>query len=375
LSQSKKHRGLAFGYSAEVDTVDEASWSELVSLFDDANIYQTWTYDEIRAGRGNISQLVLKKGNEVVAIAQARIMKLPVVKAGISYVRWGPLWRRGDDADPEIFRQTIRALRNEYACRRGLVLRLYPILFDGDRSGVKSILHEEGFCSEGMENPDRTLLLDLNPPLDDLRKGMRQHWRRYLKVAEKNAENSTEINEEDRLEIIQGTDDKLFEMFISMYRELLDRKAFAEPNDINEFRQMQQRLPEKFKMKVVLCKSAGELCAGVVCSAIGKTGIYLYGATSNAGLKKRGSYLIHWRMIEWLKNNGFTTYDLHGINPVTNPGTYKFKSDLCGDNNGRDVHFVGRFDTHTSVLSSSFVSSGDKLRAMMRSLKKRRAKS
>jgi lipid II:glycine glycyltransferase (peptidoglycan interpeptide bridge formation enzyme) len=204
---------------------------------------------------------------------------------------------------------------------------------------------------------------------------MRQHWRRYLKVAEKNAENSTEINEEDRLEIIQGTDDKLFEMFISMYRELLDRKAFAEPNDINEFRQMQQRLPEKFKMKVVLCKSAGELCAGVVCSAIGKTGIYLYGATSNAGLKKRGSYLIHWRMIEWLKNNGFTTYDLHGINPVTNPGTYKFKSDLCGDNNGRDVHFVGRFDTHTSVLSSSFVSSGDKLRAMMRSLKKRRAKS
>lgn len=357
----KENRGLSSGYASEVDAVDESHWSEVLARFDDANIYQTWSYDEVRAGRENISHLVLKKDGNVVALAQARIMKLPVLSAGIAYVRWGPLWRRGSDADPEIFRQAIRALRNEYARTRGLVLRLYPILFDDDSSLLAPILEEEGFSSEGQEKPDRTLLLNLNPSLDELRKGLRQHWHRYLKVAEKSG-----------LEVVEGTDDKLFEMFIKMYRELLDRKGFAEPNDINEFRRMQSSLPDKFKMKVMLCMSEGEPVAGLVTSAIGKTAIYLFGATSNAGLKKRGAYLLHWKFIEWLKGNGFTTYDLHGINPVTNPGTYKFKSDLCGEN-GRDVYFVGRFDSCTSMLSSSFVSGGDKLRTVVRSLKKRAA--
>jgi len=355
---NREKRELGPGYVAEVDSVDEAVWSGLLDQFEDANLYQTWSYDEVRAGRANISQLVLKKDGVVVAVAQARIMKLPVVNAGVAYVRWGPIWRRDSESSPENFRQALRALRNEYACKRGLVLRVYPIVFDDDKTGLAAILAEEGFSTQ-QEKPDRTLLLNIAPPLEILRKGLRQHWSRYLKVAEKNVE----------LKIEEGTDDKYFETFIKMYRELLDRKAFAEPNDINEYRRMQSSLPEKFKMKVMLCMSEGEPCAGLICTAIGKTGIYLFGATSNAGLKKRGAYLLHWKMIEWLKSKGFTTYDLHGINPVTNPGTYKFKADLCGEN-GRDVYFIGRFDSYTSVVSSSFVSGGDKLRAMVRSFRK-----
>ena len=355
---NREKRELGPGYVAEVDAVDESAWSSLLDQFEDANLYQTWSYDEVRAGRAKISQLVLKKDGVVVAVAQARIMKVPVMNAGIAYVRWGPVWRRDSESSPENFQQALRALRNEYACKRGLVLRIYPIVFDDDKTGLASILAEEGFSSQ-QEKPDRTLLLNIAPPLDVLRKGLRQHWSRYLKVAEKNTQ----------LEVVEGTDDKLFETFLKMYRELLDRKAFAEPNDINEFRRMQASLPEKFRMKVMLCMSEGEPCAGLICSAIGKTGIYLFGATSNAGLKKRGAYLLHWKMIEWLKSKDFTTYDLHGINPVTNPGTYKFKADLCGEN-GRDVYFVGRFDSYTSVVSSSFVSCGDRLRAMVRSFRK-----
>lgn len=361
LARLSKIRGLSSGYVSEIDTVEAPAWAEALEQFDDANIYQTWSYDEVRGGRENISHLLLRKNGEVVAVAQARIMKLPVIGAGIAYVRWGPLWRRRSEADAETFRQAIRALRNEYACRRGLVLRLYPSIFHDDCSCLASILSEEGFSSQGQEKPDRTLMLDLKRPLEDLRKGLRPHWHRYLKVAEKNG-----------LEIVEGPDDKLFDTFIKMYREMVDRKAFVEPNDINEFRLMQARLPERFKMKVMLCMSEGEACAGIVCSAIGKTAVYLFGATSNSGLKKRGSYLLHWKLIEWLKHAGFATYDLHGINPLTNPGTYKFKSDLCGDN-GRDVYFAGRFDSCTSVLSSSCVAGRDRLRTMYRGLKKRTA--
>ena len=360
---SLKIRELCPSYASEVDTVDEPAWNQVIEQFDDANIYQTWSYDEVRCGRENISHLLLKRDGDIIAAAQSRIVQLPFIKAGIAYVRWGPLWRRkGAPASPEIFRQAIRALRNEYAYRRGLVLRVYPTLFHDDSSCFTSILSEEGFDSAGNQKPDRTLLLDVSQPLEGLRKGLRPHWHRYLKVAEKND-----------LQIIEGSDDTLFESFISIYEELVGRKQFLEPNKIRDFRLIQARLPEQFKMKILLCKSGDKLCAGLVCSAIGNTAIYLFGATSNDGLKSRGSYLLHWKLIEWLKGSGVSIYDLHGIDPVVNPGTYKFKADLCGSH-GRDVYFLGRFDSCTNPLSYSLVNSGDGLIATYRRLRQKAAR-
>ena len=149
---------------------------------------------------------------------------------------------------------------------------------------------------------------------------------------------------------------------------MVSRKRFVEFNDINEFRSIQGLLPEKFKMKIMLCRSGDELCAGLVCSAIGKTAIYLFGATSNTGMKSRGSYLLHWKLIEWLKQNRFSVYDLHGIDPVRNPGTYKFKNDLAGKN-GKEVFFLGRFDSYANVLSYWCVECGDTLRTIYRTLR------
>ena len=353
----RKFRELDPGYSAEVDVVDEALWYRILEGFNDANIYQTWAYDAVRGGQGSISHVVIKKDDTVVAAAQARTVRMPLIGAGIAYVRWGPMWRsRSLAPHADGFRQAVRALRNEYACKRGLVLRLRPVLFRGIDADFVRILEEEGY-SAGPEVPDRTIRLDLTRTTDELRNGMRPHWRRYLKVAEKN-----------NLELVDGCDDALFEEFIGIYRELVSRKAFAEPNDIREFRAIQKRLPENIRMRILLSRAEGKLCSGLICSAIGDTAIYLYGATSNAGLKSRGSYLLHWKLIEWLKEKGIATYDLHGINPATNPGTYKFKADLCGSN-GQDVQFLGQFDTHTSVLSHSCVSVGDGLRHMMRTLK------
>ncbi|HXF52634.1 MAG TPA: GNAT family N-acetyltransferase [Hyphomicrobiaceae bacterium] len=344
------------GYSVEIDAVDEAGWRRILAAFRDASIYQTWPYEEVRAGRSNISHLVLRKDGEAVAAAQARLMTLPLIGAGIAYVRWGPLWRRGaHEADTEAFRQAVRALRNEYACRRGLVVRLRPRLFREVHSHFASILSAEGYARD-LGVMERTLRLDLTKSTEELRKGMRPHWRRYLKVAEKND-----------LEVVEGSADALFEAFIGIYRELVRRKSFAEPNDIREFRAIQQRLPADQKMMILLCKAQGRLCAGLICSAIGDTALYLFGATSDAGLKSRGSYLLHWRLIERLKSAGIATYDLHGINPQTNPGTYKFKADLCGSN-GEDVHFLGQFDSCTSALSRGCVTLGDRLRGAMRTL-------
>ena len=117
------------------------SWYGLLRQFDDANIYQTWAYGLVRNGRQNISHLVLKEQGSVVAIAQCRIAKAPL-SAQVSPMLCGA--RCGESGtlirNVEVFRQTIRALRNEYAHKRGLLLRLYPVLFEDDSPCFLSIL-------------------------------------------------------------------------------------------------------------------------------------------------------------------------------------------------------------------------------------------
>jgi len=348
-------------YTSEIDTVDERAWCQILQEFDDANIYQTWSYTALTSGE-RMSHLILRKNSDIVAVALVRIARAPLINVGVAYVRWGPLWRRGGaEASVETFRQAVRALRNEFSCRRGLVLRLFPIIYEDDHSCFSAILTEEGFSLNVAKTRARTILMDITPPLEVLRQGMKPHWKRELKLAERNA-----------LEVVEGTDDAMFGVFIDIYREMVSRKRFVEGNDVNQFRLMQSQLPQALKMKIMLCRSEAGVCAGLVYSAIGNTGIYLFGATSNIGMKSNGSYLLHWKAIELLRKDGCAVYNLNGINPARNPGTYKFKHDFAGMH-GKDVHFLGRFDSSVGVLSRWCVEFVDTTQVIYRTLKERGA--
>jgi lipid II:glycine glycyltransferase (peptidoglycan interpeptide bridge formation enzyme) len=136
------------------------------------------------------------------------------------------------------------------------------------------------------------------------------------------------------------------------------RKQFQEPNDINEFKMVQKDLPDELKMRIFLCRSAGISSAGAIFTAIGDTGVYLFGATNDQGMKNKGSYLLQWKAIQWMKNNGCRNYNLNGVNPVTNPGSYHFKAGVLGKS-GRDVHYLGRFDCYSSAISGVLARTAD----------------
>ena len=329
------------GYIADCDFFDEQQWHDTIDHFRDSNIYQTWSYDAVRCGEKNLSHFILKSSNRIVAAAQVRIVKLPVLGLGAAYIRWGPIWKQYNQSnDPSVFRMAVRALRNEYVCRRGLILRCFPILYDDNSDLYRNALLEEGYTPTPEESPQRTLILDIQQSMGEIRKNFKQKWRNCLNRADRN-----------QLEIIEGTDDGLFSDFIGIYRELLNRKKFEEPNDINEFRAIQNELPVKSKMGIFLCRTNGLSSAGAICTAIGETGIYLFGATNDEGMKNKGSYLLQWQAIQWMKNNGCRYYNLNGINPELNPGSYHFKEGIAGKA-GKDVHYLGRFDCYSGAISA-----------------------
>ncbi|MEY3219321.1 MAG: hypothetical protein RIT27_678 [Pseudomonadota bacterium] len=346
-------------FEIEIDNINAQEWSVLLEQFDDASLYQTWSYGAVRWGEQNLSHLLLKKNNEVVAMAQLRIVRKPLM-GGIAYLRWGGLWqKKNQEQDIAVFRAMISALKEEYAKKRGLWLRILPNIRETEGRNYIKIMEENGFQYTLPFEGGRTLYVDLNLSLEELRKNLQSRWRNYLKKVE-----------QSHLKIIDKSQEELYDIFSNMYKEMHHRKNFLEYVDIEEYRKLQFDLPSQFKMKVLACELDNIPQAAIICAALGNMGIYVLGATSDDGLKNRGSYLLHWKMIEWLKNEGYRWYDLGGIDPEKVPGTAQFKYGLAGKT-GIDSQPIGQFDICFNPLSKITIKIVDNLRFQMRWLKEK----
>lgn len=350
----QKAQPLAEGYRYQTDTVDQTQWNCLLSGFADANFNQTWAYAQTEEGRDNIGPFVLTRNGEVAALAMVRFKRVAALGIGLAYVHRGPLWRQGAHSNPEVFRQAIRALRNEFVCKRGLSLRLNPAVFDDDSFGLASVLAGEGFSRVRQQIPNRTIVMDLAPSLEALRHGLGRNWRRNLK-----------LNEANNLEVVEGTERSLFEEFRVAYGQMIARKSLHVSEMFSQFEEIQSTMPDSLKLRIMLCRSGGTLCSGLIWSAMGDTGIALLAATSDAGMRAGGSHLLQWRLVEKLKQDGMQHYNLNGIDPIENPGTYRFKRELAGKS-GRDVCYLGKFDASAGPLTESLIRLRDGYRVWKR---------
>jgi lipid II:glycine glycyltransferase (peptidoglycan interpeptide bridge formation enzyme) len=337
---------LGSDWQVEVDRTNAAEWSAMLDLFDDANIYQTAAYGSVRWGEKNLSRLVLRRKGEICAIAQLRIVRPTPLKFGMAYLRWGPLWERtGLPVDPEIPVRMARAIEEEYLQKRKLFVRILPNAFIGSARATIMQTAFTRFTPEPLDarNTYRTFVVDLAPSLDNLRKQLDVKWRNQLTRSEKN-----------NLNVSIGTGIPEFRTFCEMYLQMLNRKRFNTTVNVEEFQRMQEDLPEKERMRILIAESGGTPVAGVVASGMGSTAIYLLGATSDAGLTSKGTYLLHWTLIQTLKADGIRWYDLGGIDPEQNPGVFHFKKGFGGLDSTQFSPLVAS----ASTLSTGMVKAG-----------------
>ena len=330
-------------WQVEVDQSDSDAWSKLLEQFDDASIYQSAAYGEVRWGKKNLSRIVLKRDGEIVGIAQLRLVRPTPLKCGIAYLRWGPLWeRRGHPFDPEVPARLASAIEDEYLTRRKLFVRILPNAFVGSKRAdiFRTAFSQFAFESSESSEAYRTFVVDLTPSLEDLRKCLDKKWRNQLTRSEKNS-----------LTVLSGCGREEFAAFCEMYAQMRKRKSFETTVSIDEFARIQEQLPDSQRMFVLVCQDQGLPVAGLVASAMGDSAIYLLGATSDAGLNAKGAYLLQWTMICHLKEHGIRFYDLGGIDPEGNPGVYHFKKGMSG----ADVCQIMPLAASNSVLSAAMV--------------------
>lgn len=346
------------GLHSSFQRLEPEVWSPLLAEFADGNFYQTWAYGAVSWGRNNLLHLVIRNGQQSRAIAQVRTIRLGRFW-GVAYVRWGPcVQRRGEAWDAGAFREALATLAAEFVQRRRWVLRVIPNVFWEDPAAGEAahVFQELNFHPVGVKAVYRTARVDLTPPLEVVRKRLDGKWRNQLNAAQRNV-----------LQVVEGDATDLFHRFIQLYDAMMERKRFETTVDVRQFARMQEQLLPTEKMRIALATRGDELHAGVVATGVGETGIYLLGATGEAGLKSKASYLLQWRMIEFLKAQGCHFYDLGGINPEGNPGVYHFKSGM----GGQEVRQLGRYELAASEARRRLLHWAESLQRLLRRWRKR----
>ena len=233
-------------WQVEVDSSTPSAWSEMLDLFNDANIYQTWSYGLVRWGAKNLSHIVVKRNGEVVGMAQLRIIRPTRFKFGMAYLRLGPVCeRRGKPLDPEALAYLSRALEEEYVEKRRLLLHVMPNAFAGSPRADLFQAAFSKFKPKQLRSTDmyRTIVLDLSPPLEELRRRLDKKWRNQLSRAEKN-----------NLKVVVGSGRAEFQRFCLIYNQMKERKGFETTVNVEEFAQMQKDLADSHRLRILICE-------------------------------------------------------------------------------------------------------------------------
>ena len=334
---------LSYSYTIK-EITDKEFWNNSLRTFKDANIYQTWNYAALAQNEKSVKHFAVFDRDDIISMALVRFKVIPVINCGIAYIFAGPIWQKKDgNNESDILSRIFKTLREEFVVKQRYFLRIKPFLFTDQIPNI-DFVENEGFKRKTKLTPYHTLVVNLNKDLTELRRSLKDRWRKYLKRAKKND-----------LKVIEGNNYELYKTAISVYKEMFNRKRFKQNISTAGLGKVNLELYDEFKFKIfVIYKDENPVTATIV-SAIGDTGIALLGASNELGKKYFGAYLAYWEEIKWLKEKGCSRYDLGGIDPRNNPSVYYFKSGISE----LEAFRVGVFEACENKLSKILVRIAD----------------
>jgi lipid II:glycine glycyltransferase (peptidoglycan interpeptide bridge formation enzyme) len=326
-------------YQIRIDNFDEEFWRSRAADFMDYSLYQTWSYQQVRAQRDgqSVSRFVIQSTEgDPRLIGQVRIKHVHPIGLRIGYIQWGPLCRKrtgiaGDAA------ALLAVLKEAYIPAKVNILRVSPNIFEAESGDLAKQLQDAGFEKRHRIEPYRTMLFPLETDEEGIRSRFHSGWRRYLNKTQK-----------AELEIQQGPQQAYFEVLKTLYENLLERKGFEGLNaDI--FARTQQLLPDSEKMNVVLARQGHEVLTAHVSSHLGDTALGVLAGSSENALPLNSTYLVWWHTLLAANRAGMKRYDLAGIDPENNPQVYQFKQRM----GAVEARHVGVFDASSNALVKS----------------------
>lgn len=329
-------------------------WQKKAVDFLDYNYRQLWDFGIVCADRvGAISEhIAIEEYGQILGLSDVRIKHIPWIRTGMAYINGGPLIRRSDGTEEERLRVVLEKLVSEYVHYRGFVLRVkIPVDTPAWMTKQSEILASAGFSVSGEVKPYCTILLDITPSLEELRKNLDQKWRNNLKRAEK-----------EKLSFQRDISAEFFSRFLSLYVPFVQKKSFEVDLSPDYFQTVQEFLGPKECFQIILGKYEGNWIAGHISSLLGDTAVNLFRANNDVALTHRASYLLQWQGVCYAKERGYRWYDLGGIDRQDNPGVYSFKKGMGGE----EVAIPGPFEYYPGCFKRMIVCLGERAHRTLR---------
>ncbi len=329
-------------------------WEAILTSFEDVHLCQTWSYGAARWGEEKLHHIVVTRGGIVVAAAQVAVVRMLLLRLGIAYVKWGPMWHpRGLEPDCNAYRLLLGKIRSEYAMGQKLLVRIMPRETNSEANHLARILEEEGFPRSSPS--EKTWLIDLSQPIESLRTDLKRKWRACLNRAEMQDIEVREMN---------GTEG--MDLFLDLQHELHSRKRGIPKNrDLDCLRQTQYNLPQPLKYKLIAAFYQDQPVAMTALSTCSSTAIASFGVTSPLGREIYASHYLDWWTVRRLKEKGFRALDLGG---AASRSVNIYKAGLCGRSN-EPVRFIGKFECRSARLSATIVEATEKASRRLRDLR------
>ena len=302
--------------------LDRNQWLLFTRQFQDYSYRQSWDYGTLLANKRNAKSehVGIFEGEIPIALADVRVKEIPWLGGGLAFISFGPLAHHGKGSELSSLREALSAIKEEYARKRNLLLRIQPPLSDLQAlDRVTEIFRESGFQQASSSKSYRTFFLDLSPPLEEIRGNLSRRWRRHLSQSER-----------EEIEIEVRSDAASLTGLVEFHGDFVTQKGFQTDLDAEFYTQVQEVLPDHERFQTIQARFQGHLVAAIVESLLGDTMVYLLGGRNEIGSRIRASYRLHWEAIRIAKEKGIRWYDLGGIDPEENEGVFVFKQGFGG---------------------------------------------
>lgn len=277
---------------------DKKTWEDFLSIHPEANFLQSWQWGEFHKNLGNrIKRVGFYEKSELVGIMLSLVEDAK--RGRFLTVPGGPIINWGNSKIIKTFVQEIKMQAKESNC---VFVRVRPQLESDDFS--KNLFKKNGFINAPMHlHAELTSQLDISKPEEELFSAMRKTTRYEIKKA-------TTLG----IEVTATKDPKALKKFYEMQIATSKRQKFVPfsfkflEKQFEAFVKADHALLYKATIKNIVLAEAFVIFYG-------QEAVYHYGASTQAGRKYPGAYLIQWEAIKEARKRGIKRYNFWGVAP------------------------------------------------------------
>jgi len=275
---------------------DEEKYGEWVNAHPQGNLWQSLDWKRFQESLGHETKIYAAFVKESI-IASALVV---IDRTTGGYAVWdiprGPL----SNDDPQAISALLTHIQADARQQKGLVLYFSP-------AESPLPLPFRTRVSPRHEQPEATVMVDLQTSKEEILQRMHSKGRYNIKVAEKHGV------------IVEQSRDA--ESFHALLAATAERDQFTLSSKKQYFSFLEQ-IPGSF---LLMAYAEHKPVAGLMGVIHGSTGIYYYGASSYEHRALMAPYLLQWEAIKYCKAQGATRYDLLGIAPPDAPANHPWK--------------------------------------------------